>query len=117
MHAGDLRHRVSLQTRTEVPDGHDGFTETWTTVQSRVAARVIQLVGRDLERARQIDPRSTHEVRVRFWRTYADTFDGGRARLIWHDEGAMGNRTLEIVTPPQELDHRVLLSVFCRELR
>ena len=117
MNAGDLRHRVSIQTRTETDDGHGGFTVAWTTVQERVAAQVLVLSGRDLERARQIDPRATHELRLRFWRDYDDAFHGGRARVVWHDTGAVGDRTLELVEPPLELRHRVLLTMTCKELR
>src|SRR3990167_4883684 len=117
MQAGDLIHRVSLQTRTETSDGHDGFTESWTTVQTRIAARVAALAGRDLERARQIDPRASHELHLRYWRAHNDDLDGGRARVIWHDDGAIGDRTLEMVEPPRETEHRVSLAATCRELK
>src|SRR3990167_5409544 len=117
MQAGELIHRVSLQNRTETPDGHDGFTESWSTVQARIAARVVQLSGRDLERARQIDPRASFELRLRFWRTYNDDLDGGRARVIWHDDGAVGDRTLELVEPPREVTPREMLAMTAKELR
>lgn len=117
MHAGDFLHRVSIQTRTETSDGHDGFTESWATVQGRIAAHVVTLEGRDLERARQIDPRATYDVRLRYWRAHNDDLDGGRARVIWHDDGAVGDRTLEIVEPPREVQSRVLLAMTCKEAR
>ena len=117
MNAGELIHRVSLQTRTETDDGHGGFDETWTTVQARIAGRVNALAGRDLERARQIDPRSEYAVHLRYWRAHNDDLDGGRARVIWHDDGAVGDRTLEIVAPPREVDHRNALELICKELR
>lgn len=115
MTAGDLRHRVSLQTRTSTDDGHGAFDEAWSTVQSRVAAQVVALVGRDLERARQIDPRATHEVRLRFWRAHNDTLKGGRAQVLWHDDGAVGDRTLEIVAPAREEGLREWLVLTCKE--
>ena len=117
MQAGELIHRISLQTRTETSDGHDGYTESWSTVQGRVAARVDPLSGRDLERARQIDPRATHRVCLRFWRAHNDSFVGGRARVIWHDDGAIGDRTLEVLGPPRETVHRVELELTCGEPR
>ncbi len=117
MHAGDLVHRVSIQNRTETGDGHDGFTESWSTVRSRIAGRVVSLSGRDLERARQIDPRASHELTLRFWPTHNDDLDGGRARVIWHDDGAIGDRTLEIVEPAREAPDRVGLVMTCKELR
>ena len=117
MHAGDLFHRVSIQNRTETDDGHGASDETWSTVQSRIAARVVPLSGRDLERARQIDPRASHEIRLRYWRAHNDDLDGGRARVIWHDDGAIGDRTLELVGPPVETVHRDTLLMTCRESR
>ena len=117
MRAGELIHRVSLQNRTETDDGHGAADDTWSTVQARSAARVVSLSGRDLERARQIDPRASHEVHLRFWRTHDTDLDGGRARVIWHDDGAIGDRTLEIVGPPVEAAHRESLVLTCRENR
>lgn len=114
MQAGELCDRVTIQTRTETSDGHDGYTETWTAARSRIAAKVTTLDGRDLERARQIDPRSSHAVLLRFWAAYGTDLAGGRARVIWHD-GDIGNRTLEIVAPPRELERRVNLMLTCRE--
>ena len=113
----DLIHRVTLQNRTETDDGHGGFDETWSTVQARIAGRIVPLSGRDLERARQIDPRAEYAVHLRYWRQHNDDLDGGRARVIWHDDGAIGDRTLEIVAPPIEAEHRVALVLTCRELR
>lgn len=114
MRSGDLRHRVSIQNRTEVSDGHDGLVETWATVRSRLAALVVQLWGKDLQSARQIDPRISHSVTLRFYRDYAADFDGGRARVVFHD-GDQGDRTLDIVTPPVETESRVALMIQCRE--
>lgn len=115
MTAGDLIHRVTIQTRTETDDTHGGFTTTWAAAQSRIACRVESLAGRDLERARQIDPRASHGVTLVFWRNYPTELDGGRARLVWHDDGAGGERTFEIIEPPREIEPRRLLSVTVKE--
>lgn len=116
MQAGDLRQRVSVQNRTETADGHDGWTVAWATNPGvrRIAARVAPLQGRDLERARQIDPRASHEVVLRWWAAYGTDLDGGRARLIWHD-GVIGDRTLEIVEPPRDTEDRVALTMTVKE--
>lgn len=115
MNAGALRHRVSIQTRTSTDDGHGAFDESWATVETRIAAQVESLVGRDLDRARQIDPRATHEVRLRFWRSHNDSIVGGRARVIWHDDGAVGDRTLEVVAPAREEGRREWLVLTTKE--
>lgn len=112
--AGEFRQRVTVQTMPEVSDGHDGFVDPQpVTVQARIPARVRPLVGRDLERARQIDPRITHEVTVRYWRNYPTDLDGGRARLVYHDED---NRTFEIVSAPVDIEERhIQIQMLCKE--
>lgn len=117
MTAGDLIHRVTVQNRTETDDGHGGFTVAWSAVQARIAARVEELSGRELERAKQIDPRATHRVALPYWRQHNASLDGGRARVIWHDDGAVGDRTLELVGPPLEIEPRRWLHLMCKEAR
>lgn len=115
MDAGALIHRVTIQSATVASDGHDGLTVTWAdTARRRIAARVVPLAGLDLDRARQIDPRASHEVTLRFWRDYATDLAGGRAQVILHD-GAVGDRTFEIVEPPREIEPRVALAMVCKE--
>lgn len=113
MHSGELRQRVTIQARTEVSDGHDGFTVTWAVALSRVPAKLTPLRARDLERARQVDPRISHEVTVRYWQNYPADLDGGRARLIYHD---VADRVFEIIGPPIDIDERhEFLTLTCRE--
>lgn len=114
--AGSLPHRVSIQVRTETSDGHRGFTETWTSRYRRWPARVIELSGRDLERARQIDPRIAIDIRLRYWRDYRDDLDGGRTRVVYHvTDDSDDDRTLEVVTPPVAIVDRQEIQVLCRE--
>lgn len=115
--AGDLAQRVSVQLRTETSDGHDGYTESWATTHRRVSARVRPLVGRDLERARQTDPRASHEVTLRFWRAYQADLDGGRVRLVYHPTSASADdRTFEIVGAPIDLEEaHEALQLVCKE--
>lgn len=117
MTASDLRQRVTLEARTEVSDGHDGYTETWAAVRRRIAAKVQPLQGRDLERARQVDPRISHEVTLRYWRAYQSDLDGGRTRVVYHPTSvAADDRTLEIVSAPVDIQERHAAIVLqCRE--
>lgn len=109
--------RVSIEVRTEASDGHDGYVETWAVRHRRWSARVRPLAGRDLERAQQIDPRISTEVTFGYWRGYRDDLDGGRVRLVYHPTSVSDDdRTLEIVTPPTDVDERhVDVQVLCRE--
>lgn len=113
MQAGLLRQRVTVQTVTEASDGHDGLTDATVTVHARIPAHVKPLSGRDLEHARQIDPRVSHEVTIRYWRAYQTDLDGGRVSVVYHD---LADRSLEVVAPPIDVDEKhVMLTLLCRE--
>ena len=110
MRAGRLRDRITVTGKTETRDSHFGFTETSVTVASRIPADVEELSGRELERARQIDPRTTHAVRTRFRADFA------AGQTVTHHDGHRGDRAFEIVAPPRDPAsmHRELV-LFCRE--
>ena len=77
---------------------------------------MTELSGRDLERARQIDPLITIDLRQRFWRAYRDDMDGCRARLVYYPtSNSDDDRTLEMVTPPIQLVDRQEIQVLCKE--
>jgi head-tail adaptor len=116
--SGERRDRVSVQVRTEVPDGHDGFIETWSIRHARWSARVRALTGRDLETARQVDPRVSWEVIFGWWRAFRDDLDGGRVRLLYHPTSESDDDiTLEVVTPPVDVEGRKQdVLILCREL-
>jgi SPP1 family predicted phage head-tail adaptor len=98
-------HRVTVETRTETDDGHGGQNVTWAVLHSRVPARVRPLLGRDLERAQQVDPRISHEVSMRFWRAHSTDLAGGRARLIYHPSSvASEDRRFEIIGAPVDVE-------------
>lgn len=109
--------RVSIETLTETDDGHGGFTQAWTPLRRRWSAAVKPLAGRDLERARQIDPRVSHQVTFGYWRAYQDDLNGGRVRLVYHPTAvSTADRTFEIVGPPIDDDEaHVQITVLCRE--
>lgn len=116
LHAGDLPDRVSIEVRTETSDSHRGYTESWTVRHRRWSALVRELTGRDLERARQVEPRTSIEVDFRFWSAFRDDLDGGRVRLKVHPTmDSDDDRTLEIVGPPVEVERRAKVTVPCRE--
>ena len=115
--AGAFPHRVSVQVRTEASDGHRGLTETWATRHRRWSARVVELSGRDLERARQIDPRIAIDVRLRFWSAYREDLDGGRTRLVYHPTADSDeDRALDIITPPAQIVDREEVQVLCKDV-
>ena len=119
MTAGDAQQRVTVQVRTETSDGKDGVTEAWADLAPRRrSARVIPLSGRDLERARAVDPRISHDVTLFYWRAYRADLVGGRAQLIYHPTSATADdRQLEIITAPIDVEERHTdVRLQCREL-
>lgn len=69
MNIGALRHRVSLQTPgVSVPDGDGGYTQTVTTLASRVPASVVPATARSLERvvANTVTSNASHLVTLRY---------------------------------------------------
>lgn len=63
---GKLRHLVSIQTSAETKDTFGQPVLTWTTTAQRYAS-IEPLSGRELERARQIQPDITHKVTMRHY--------------------------------------------------
>jgi SPP1 family predicted phage head-tail adaptor len=112
MQAGELRQRVTIEVRAKKSDGSDGVTEVWSPVCRRIAAKVEPLAGKELDHARQIDPRAGHQVSVRYWNAYRVQFTA-RSRIVYHDGGT--NRILEPVEPIREVEERETLQVICRE--
>lgn len=114
----ELRHRVTVQARTEIQSG-DGVVVTWDAVRERVAAMVKPLQGRDLERANQVDPRISHLVAMRYWRDYRTDLSGGRARLVYHPSSLSDDdRVFEIIGAPIDVHERhERIEMNCRELQ
>lgn len=65
MASGKYRTRVQIEQATSVRDAHGGSQRTWTKVAERWAM-VKPMTGRELFEAQQVNPRVTHEVRMRY---------------------------------------------------
>ena len=106
MNVGALRHRVTLQRPGDpVPDGDGGYTETWTTLGSRVPASVEPATARSLERiaASTVTSTASHLVTLRYLRGVTT-----KTRLVFHDGGT--DRTMSVTgTHDTEERHRVLV--------
>lgn len=97
--AATLRHRVTVQTRTQTPDGQGGFTETWTD-GATVWCSITTLKAYQRFQAMQMQTPATHQIVMRY-RTDVDTnarlkFGG---RVFWVQEVMnveLRNRFLEI---------------------
>lgn len=79
INAGRLRHRVTIQSRVNVPDSFGQPIPTWTDVDT-VWAAVEPLQGREFFTADNINSEVTTRIRIR-WRSGLNTsmrvsFDG-----------------------------------------
>lgn len=69
MHAGTLRHRITLQelvlNAATTRDAHGGMVETWVDVCT-VWASVEPMRAVEIMRANQVDARITHRLTIRY---------------------------------------------------
>jgi SPP1 family predicted phage head-tail adaptor len=76
MRAGDLRHRVAIQTASESADTLGEMTKSWSTVAT-VWAALWPLRGAEREEAGQIKAQVSHRMRLRYNATLT-----GKHRLL-----------------------------------
>lgn len=104
--AGDLRHRVSLQSNTATTQADDGQpAETWETYAT-VWAAVEPLAGRELTEAQKLKAEVTHRVRLR-WLPSATV--SALHRVLLAD-----GRRLEIEAVRDLGEEHVVLELLCR---
>lgn len=104
MRAGQLRHEIEIQQTTDTLDAAGQPTRSWTTF-ANVWASIEPVSGSELVVARQLDPKTTHKVTMRY-------LSGVTAKMrIRH-----GTRYLEPVEPPRNTDERnIMLEFLCKE--
>jgi SPP1 family predicted phage head-tail adaptor len=83
--AGDLTHRLRIQTRANVDDGAGGSVVTFADVGT-IWARVMTQNGREFTEQKKITPELTHLVRARYRAGVLPDM-----RLVW------GNRVFDIL--------------------
>ncbi len=63
--ASDLRHRMTVQTLSQVGDGQGGFTETWTD-GATLSAKIEPSKGWERFQAQQVATPVTHTITTRY---------------------------------------------------
>lgn len=103
MRAGELRHRVQVQRRAVSYDARGHEQESWNTVGS-IAAKVEELSGRELERARQVVAEASFSVTLR------------KSDIVTTDRLVFNGRILQVasVVPDVKNTQRTCL---CTEVR
>lgn len=90
MRAGQMRHRISIQRRTDTKDGYGEGKPTWSNLYSRIPARVRDDSQREFTQALQVQSAKTIHVTIRDPRQTITEMD----RVVWHARG--GDRILDI---------------------
>lgn len=104
MRAGELRHRVTLEQRTQTVASQGSLTPIWQGVAT-VWAAVEPVGGDEGERGKHADATITHRVRIRY-----------RPDVSPKMRVSYGDRRLEVVAVlnQEERDREVFL--MCREV-
>jgi len=68
LRAGNLRHRIAIQTETSTPDGLGGFTLSWSDIpgMSAVPAAIWPLSAKESLDAMKLELTVTHKIRIRY---------------------------------------------------
>jgi SPP1 family predicted phage head-tail adaptor len=66
--AGELRHRVSFQSKTgtPVPDGYGGSAVPWVDFATNIAASIVPTTGRELLAAQAVQNESRFTITTRY---------------------------------------------------
>jgi SPP1 family predicted phage head-tail adaptor len=84
MRGGKLRHRFIIQRRTVQYDARGHETTVWTNVGTPICCEVLELSGRELERARQLVAEATVQIKTR------------RSDVLATDRIKFNNRILQV---------------------
>lgn len=84
MRAGDLRHRVTFQSRSVATDSFGAQSTIWTDVTT-VWADIAPLSGRELLAAQQINVEISHSITIRFQQQFSGPKAVAAMRIIYCD--------------------------------
>ena len=106
-YAGDLRHSISLQTRSASTDTGGGFTSSWSTTRV-VYAKIIPINGSNSYSSGRIDHDLTHDVYTRYYSDIDFSAGGGKMRIAWTDRGTSRTFGVKYVLTIDERDRFLL---------
>jgi SPP1 family predicted phage head-tail adaptor len=102
--AGKLRHRIKLQSKSEIRNDHGEMEDSWTDVAT-VWARVTPKAATEAMESLQSVGRLTHEITIR-----------ARAGITSNMRALFGTREFYIDGPPRNTNERgVEMVMDCRE--
>lgn len=108
MRAGILRHRVSLQSRSETRDAMGGTTFSWATYATRWA-RIETTGGAESPVGVGVASETTHTVTMRY--------DSTLSAVVPRDRVLFGSRVLDVVAVVRDEQRPITLMLTCKEKR
>lgn len=84
MRAGDLRHRIRLQRRSETRDALNQPATSWVDVAA-LWAEVLPLAGRKLMVGQAIHSEVTHTIGIRYQAQFASPREVAKMRILYND--------------------------------
>jgi SPP1 family predicted phage head-tail adaptor len=106
LHAGKIRHRVSIQSATTATDEYGGRTESWVTVTGGTLwAEIVPLRGGEFVEARQVQPEVTHVITLRYFSDITPKYSV-----------LFGSRRFQILMVTNVEERRREMNLLCREM-
>ena len=103
IHAGKLRHKISLQRREKTPDGGGGYTYDWVEYDTTYAW-IRPMSGVENLVAMRIESNITHDLFIRY-----------RADLNAKDRIVFGSRSFDVVSVINIEERNKWLQLRCEE--
>lgn len=109
--SGDLRHKVTIQEKTQTADGMGGFTETWSDLYPTRAA-IWPMKAAEVLDASKLEHQVNHRIRIRHPRSFEITAD---MRVNWYDHVAKSDKYFNIISIINPDKRNVMLELLCVE--
>ena len=108
MQSGDLRHRITVEAQTRIPDGGGSFTTLWTPVLTNIAASKWPLRSEEQFSGGRTISIASHRIRIRFRRLFKSN---------WRIKDLLTGTYFSIVGAPVDLgDNHQFLEILCKEV-
>ena len=103
MRAGQLKHQVNIQFKTETQNSHGEAIPAWTTGYTGYAA-IKTLTGKETFASQEVQAQATHQIIMRYVRGIAPD-----KRILF------GTRIFDILFVEEDLDKNQMLTIIVKE--
>jgi SPP1 family predicted phage head-tail adaptor len=97
MNAGELKHRVEVQSKTDTLGDHGGPGETWATVGTRWA-KIEPMRGTETQRSEQNVSDVTHKITLRYYPGLTPSFRLVEGSRVFHIESVINTDESDVMS-------------------